>query len=919
MGVAVAAAMVTPTQKFADFMAQMSAFTAENVSFSHEDFVILCLNMFACACVYYTLRMIKLPDHSWYLTLYSSGVTSFIGLYLLFHVWHDGLAATISNERDISRYAAIFFIGYCIMDLVIGSIHYESLLTYDDGWTHHFLYIGVCSYLLHNGLTSLFAVALVEELPIVLLSMYEVRNKQKPSLLFGLLYFFTRIMFHTALIYKAAAISNVIFAVGLNLLLLHVREFQRWVRGYLMRSHNRKRMNFRVKLGMFFAMLASYVALHGYAAYDLVFNEYPQPPSAPIVAIHSAIFLFFMYRFGIVVHDVYTQNFIMTSIGRKKIIYNISWEDPAVDHKVMHMTDQDVVLTISSAGCNVLDYLCEGPKKIIAVDMNAAQLHTLELKLACIRALDWETFFAIWGRSDYKVFKSVYATKLRSLLKKETAEFWDVNDKLFRDNFMFAGTSGLMARILCLPLRLSGVRRRVRAREEFSESGGLMFKFTCWICSCTSLWSWIAPLGGVPLEQLNLMNRNTKVFVDRLIEVLTVRIWKPNNYFYYGYIVGEFAPDCCPRYLEEKNFANLKARVDRVDLFYGTWADAAVREGPGSITIASLLDSMDWMPAEMIAENISKVVANMDKEKGRIFWRSFADRVHSPVLAHLDGELVPEYDRVGWYLTQFIAPTPKNYNPEMIVQQGSGRTFQNSFFGDVQVMTAMAKQGLSRTKCVKTFYSSQGARYDGFREGLLPNRDIFMRHVIPWAKEPKTWISVGCGTARDIEFVVGHVKKCGTKVYLCDLSDALLDMARQRVRELGLESQVTLVEGDINSVAVKKQLPDEVDLVTCSYCVTMIPDWKEAMRTMSNLVKPGGHLALIDFIEREGRESCWDQKLYKWWFAMDGVFFNRKHREWLTSQPGFKTVWYGEDEGRVPYTPLNPTHYMYCGQRLVSR
>ena len=282
----------------------------------------------------------------------------------------------------------------------------------DDGWTHHFLYIGVCLYLLHNGLTSLFAVALVEELPIVLLSMYEVRNKQKPSLLFGMLYFFTRIMFHTALIYKAAAISNVIFAVGLNLLLLHVREFQRWVRGYLMRSHNRKRMNFRVKLGMFFAMLASYVALQGYAAYDLVFNEYPQPPSAPIVAIHSAIFLFFMYRFGIVVHDVYTQNFIMTSIGRKKIIYNISWEDPAVDHKVMHMTDQDVVLTISSAGCNVLDYLCEGPKKIIAVDMNAAQLHTLELKLACIRALDWETFFAIWGRSDYKVFKSVYATKL---------------------------------------------------------------------------------------------------------------------------------------------------------------------------------------------------------------------------------------------------------------------------------------------------------------------------------------------------------------------------------------------------------------------------------------------------------------------------------------------------------------------------
>ena len=54
-------------------------------------------------------------------------------------------------------------------------------------------------------------------------------------------------------------------------------------------------------------------------------------------------------------------------------------EDPAIDHTVMHMKEDDVVLTISSAGCNVLDYLCEGPKKIIAVDMNFAQLHVLEV------------------------------------------------------------------------------------------------------------------------------------------------------------------------------------------------------------------------------------------------------------------------------------------------------------------------------------------------------------------------------------------------------------------------------------------------------------------------------------------------------------------------------------------------------------
>ena len=424
----------------------------------------------------------------------------------------------------------------------------------------------MCAYLLHDGLTSLFAIALVEELPIVLLAFHEVQNKQKPSLLFGVCTFSQRVVFHTVLIYKAAQFSNLVFIVGLSLLMLHVKEFQRWVRGYLMRSHwphaayaaQGQTRAFRDHVG------GEHGCARAYAAYDLVYNKYAEAPSAPVITMHATIFSLFLYRFGVVVHDVYTQNFIMTSIGRKKIIYNISWEDPAVDHKVMHMTKDDVVLTISSAGCNVLDYLCQGPKKIIAVDMNAAQLHTLELKLACIRVLTWEQFFDIWGRSNFEVFKSVYESKLRPLLQEETAEFWDNNHNLFRDNFMFAGTSGLMAKILCLPLRLSGMRERVKNREEFDEnSGGFFFWFTLKLCSMTFLWSWIAPLGGVPLEQLNLLSRNPKVFVDRLIEVLKARVWKPNNYFYYGYIVGEFAPDCCPRYLEKKNFANLKKRRPR--------------------------------------------------------------------------------------------------------------------------------------------------------------------------------------------------------------------------------------------------------------------------------------------------------------------------------------------------------------------
>jgi ubiquinone/menaquinone biosynthesis C-methylase UbiE len=49
---------------------------------------------------------------------------------------------------------------------------------------------------------------------------------------------------------------------------------------------------------------------------------------------------------------------------------------------------------------------------------------------------------------------------------------------------------------------------------------------------------------------------------------------------------------------------------------------------------------------------------------------------------------------------------------------------------------------------------------------------------------------VGCGTARDIEYVIEHLKACKTQLYLLDLSPALLEMARARIAAHGLQDQV---------------------------------------------------------------------------------------------------------------------------------
>jgi len=79
-------------------------------------------------------------------------------------------------------------------------------------------------------------------------------------------------------------------------------------------------------------------------------------------------------------------------------VYNQIWEDPRVDLKALALTPESRMLTISSGGCNVLNYLIHKPEHIQAVDLNRSHLSVLKLKLAAIEHLpSYEDFFLFFG------------------------------------------------------------------------------------------------------------------------------------------------------------------------------------------------------------------------------------------------------------------------------------------------------------------------------------------------------------------------------------------------------------------------------------------------------------------------------------------------------------------------------------------
>jgi S-adenosylmethionine-diacylglycerol 3-amino-3-carboxypropyl transferase len=117
---------------------------------------------------------------------------------------------------------------------------------------------------------------------------------------------------------------------------------------------------------------------------------------------------------------------IFDAIYSRSLVYNACWEDPAVDRQALGVTSDDTLLVITSAGCNVLDHALLGPRRIHAVDANPRQTALLELKLAGIRRLAYDDFFAAFGRGHHPGFRALYLDGLRAELSPFAKQYCHV-------------------------------------------------------------------------------------------------------------------------------------------------------------------------------------------------------------------------------------------------------------------------------------------------------------------------------------------------------------------------------------------------------------------------------------------------------------------------------------------------------------
>ncbi|MBV9539852.1 MAG: class I SAM-dependent methyltransferase [Alphaproteobacteria bacterium] len=158
-------------------------------------------------------------------------------------------------------------------------------------------------------------------------------------------------------------------------------------------------------------------------------------------------------------------------------------------------------------------------------------------------------------------------------------------------------------------------------------------------------------------------------------------------------------------------------------------------------------------------------------------------------------------------------------------------------------------------------YRYQRYVYDFTRKYYLFGRDQVIRElaVPPGGRV----LEVGCGTARNLIKIARRYPDA--VLFGLDASAEMLITARESVERAGLSRRIKLVQAYAEDTS--PGLFGETaafDRIVFSYSLSMIPDWKQALKAASGALASGGTLHVVDFGDLKGLGRIGERVLRRW-------------------------------------------------------
>lgn len=345
---------------------------------------------------------------------------------------------------------------------------------------------------------------------------------------------------------------------------------------------------------------------------------------------------------------------------KNEYIYAFTWEDSRVDDRLLKLGPNDVVLAITSAGDNILSYALSSPARIHAVDLNPSQNHLLELKVAAYTALPYSDFWKLFGLGKHPDFRSLLMSRLSPHLSSRAFQYWLDNANVFikkssRGLYDTGGSRHAIRtfRVMSTMLGLSGEVKALLEAKTLNEQREIyhtkirpvfLSRIFSYVVVSQEKFLWAAL--GVPHNQLAMLEKDYAAIVDTpgsekrpsgrgaavweymvqtLDPVIETSLIGEDNPYYLVCLSGAYTQRCHPAYLTPKAhqklsrpyaFEGLRIHTDEID-------EVVNRITPGTLTVAVVMDSMDWFdPGATAASKQIEKLNRALKLGGRVLLRS---------------------------------------------------------------------------------------------------------------------------------------------------------------------------------------------------------------------------------------------------------------------------------------------------------
>jgi S-adenosylmethionine-diacylglycerol 3-amino-3-carboxypropyl transferase len=253
------------------------------------------------------------------------------------------------------------------------------------------------------------------------------------------------------------------------------------------------------------------------------------------------------------------------------IRYAQVWEDADVMLAGLDVRPGDVCVSIASAGDNTLALLTKHPSRVIALDLSAAQLACLELRVAAYRTLTHPELLELVGSRPSGRRPELYA-RCRSVLNARARTFWDARPAEIRRGIGGAGKfekyfAFFRSSILPLVHRRATIRELLRPKPADARR---RFYDTRW-----NTWRWrllfrlffsravMGRLGRDPACFRYVSTPVAEAVLERTRHALTELDPSANPYVHW--ILTGTHGESLPCALRPEHFDTIRANLDRLE------------------------------------------------------------------------------------------------------------------------------------------------------------------------------------------------------------------------------------------------------------------------------------------------------------------------------------------------------------------